>query len=68
MTILNPSPTLISQSELGRRLNIPAPRLAKAIREGKIVPTEKVCGRMNLFESGRIEEIARLLTPNTIIA
>lgn len=57
MTVSHREPTLISQSELCRLLNLPAPRIAKAIRDGRITPDQKVCGRLNLFDRARIPEI-----------
>ena len=61
MTVLHPESNLISQSELSRILNIPAPVVARAIKQGLISPDEKVCGRLNLFDRTRLEEIRAAL-------
>jgi len=54
--------TLVSQSELSRRLNLPARTIANAIKSGKIAPdTVALGGRLNLFDAERIDEIRTLL-------
>ncbi len=61
--------SLISQSELSRRLNLPARTVSNAIRTGLIEPdTVALGGRLHLFELGRLAEIQSLLAQPEILA
>lgn len=52
----------VSRSELGRRLNAPNSRLAKAERAGLLTPDLIVAnGRVKLFDLSRIERIRQAI-------
>jgi DNA-binding transcriptional MerR regulator len=53
--------TKLTQSALGRRLDVSPPRLAKAINTGLLKPDEIVAGRIRLFNSDRLESIRQIL-------
>jgi hypothetical protein len=52
---------LITQAELIRLLNLPRPRVVRAIRQGLLSPDEIVSGRLQLFDRSRLPQIERLL-------
>ncbi len=48
---------LISQSELGRLLNVPAPRIIRAVKDGTISP-RAIVGRVHVFSRKDIPRVA----------
>lgn len=52
---------MVSQSEIGRLANVPAPRVAAAVRNGTISPDAIVCGRIKLFSVERLDELKAAL-------
>jgi hypothetical protein len=52
--------SLLSASEVSRKVNVPVNRFLKAVKSGTIAPDQTVLdGRLFLFRADRVEEIAK---------
>jgi len=54
--------TYLSESELGRILNVPQPRLKKALAANDIRPDLIQGPKLHLFDRARIEQIREAVT------
>lgn len=50
---------LVSQSELGRKLDVPLSRILKARRTGRLTPVQIIGGKILVFDLEQAEAIFR---------